>query len=85
VAQDTANGGSEAIDSGFTLLNIATFAQMTVGYKIKTDAVAENPITSWLSSVESAASLQAYKPLPTSAARPQRLGMPQAVARRAFR
>jgi hypothetical protein len=56
------NGGSEAIDSGFTVLDAATFLRGICGYKIKTDALAENPTMSWTTGRRYGMAMTAYKP-----------------------
>jgi len=57
-----ANGGSEAIGSSFTITDAATFARLVTGYKIKTDANAENPAMSWLTLRTACSVLAAFKP-----------------------
>lgn len=56
------NGGSEAIDSGFTVLDAATFSRGMCGYKIKTDALAENPTLSWATARRIGVAMTAWKP-----------------------
>lgn len=58
----TTNGGTEAVDSSFNILDAATFAKVLVGYKIKTDATAENPTLSWATARRALAAQLAYVP-----------------------
>lgn len=58
------NGGSEAIDSSFTMIDSGVFASAVMGYKIKTDGAAENPTSSWATSRGAIATQVAFLPAP---------------------
>lgn len=55
------NGGTEAIGSSFIITDAATFSAMITGYKIKADALAENPSVSWFTSGFSIATQAAFQ------------------------
>jgi hypothetical protein len=63
-AIDAANGGSEAIDSSFNIVDAATFSRCVVGYKIKSavDTAAENPSMSWTTAANARAVMAAFQP-----------------------
>jgi hypothetical protein len=62
IGQGNDNGGSEAVDSGFTILDTGSFTKFMVAYKIKTDAAAEDPQFSWLTARTGGMCLAAFKP-----------------------
>lgn len=55
------NGGTEAINSSFNITDAASFQSMITGYKIKTDALAENPTASWTTAGYSVIAQAAFK------------------------
>lgn len=55
------NGGSEAIDSGFTVLDAATFTTSITGYLIVSATTALNPTHSWTTNRARAAVIATYK------------------------
>lgn len=83
--QDAANGGSAAINSSFTILDAVTFTSAVIGYKIKTDALAENPSCSWTTAAGALAIQATFKASLFSARSNRMSGMSQAVHRAALR
>jgi hypothetical protein len=67
--QNANNGGSETIDSSFTLRDAATLNRMIVADKIKTTNASENPITTWLTSRPAQIVIANYKIASASVAR----------------
>lgn len=57
------NGGSEAVDSSFTLEDAATFTTFFSAFKISGGSGAENPTFSWTTSRGMAAIMATFKPL----------------------
>jgi hypothetical protein len=78
------DGGGEAIDSGWTVLDAVTFTRLIPGYKIKTDALAEAPTFSWTTSRAVAMAIAGFKPLVTAVSLPERT-YPRGVTRGATR
>lgn len=64
------NGGSEAIDTGFTVLDTATFSQTIVGYLIVAATTALNPTHSWATNRARAAVIATYKAAAAAATSP---------------
>lgn len=55
------NGGSEAIDSGFTLIQEAVTTFATLGYKIVSATTSENPTHSWATGRTAVAVIASFK------------------------
>lgn len=56
------NGGSQTVDSGFTLLDTVTLTRPLAAYKIKTDSTSEAPIFTWLTTRGRQALIVAFLP-----------------------
>lgn len=66
------DGGAEAIDSGWTVLDAVSLTRFIPGYKIKTDALTETPTFSWTTSRAVAVAIAAFAPLATAVSLPER-------------
>lgn len=64
VCTGSSNGGSEAIDSGFTLVGASTLTRSLHGYKIVSATTALNPTLSWATARNCTAIIMTFKASP---------------------
>lgn len=79
-----ANGGTETVGSGFTLIGDATFAISLAAYKIKADndKAAENPAFGWTTNQDCGATMLIYKSAEPATKRS--LYVPSSVGRQSY-